>query len=285
MALNSPAIAALCQKLTKHLGTDFERDVFEASLKSLEQTGNPLRLNNFATALRELSRIVLVRLAPDQKVQNCTWYTPTQNQNGQAVITRGQRVSYAFKGGLDDGFVQNTLLVDIDLMRKDFLKALDRLSKFTHIGPAVFGVDDTTLEIVTAESLEAFISLFETIADCRAQVEVAVEEQVREALHHELLRTAVNELDELATHYQVEDTTVDTISIKILDDTQIIFSVTGNVECQFQYGSGSDVRKGDGVITNDSYPLTCDFVSDIRTPLDVSAQSNTLAVDNTSFYE
>lgn len=284
MAPTSPPIAALCQKLKARLGTDFERDIFDACLLSLNQVGNSLRLNNFATGLRELSRIVLAGLAPDQRVQNCVWYQPTTNQNGQVVITRAQRISYAVQGGLDDSFVRNTLGIDIDQMRKTFGKVVDQLSKFTHIGPATFGVSGAALDKVTQESLEAFLALFEKVSECRAEVESAVEDQVRQALHDELLRTAVSELDELATHYQVEDTGVDTISIKVLDDEQIVFHVTGTVDCQFQYGSGSDVKNGDGVITYDSYPLTCDFVSDIKKPLEVTAKSSTLAVDNTSFY-
>ncbi len=50
------------------LGDDFERKVLSAALLSLEQGENPLSLNNFATAIRELSRNVLQRLAPDNEV-------------------------------------------------------------------------------------------------------------------------------------------------------------------------------------------------------------------------
>ncbi len=39
--------------------------------------------------------------------------------------------------------------------------------------------------------------------------------------------------------------------------TQINLSVTGSVECQLQYGSSSDVRNGDGIVMDDSYPLEC----------------------------
>jgi hypothetical protein len=84
MALSSPTITGLTQKLTRYLGTDFEKGVFQASLKSLEQIDNPLRLNNFATVLRELSRVVLVRLAPDQRMQNCPWYQPARNQEARS---------------------------------------------------------------------------------------------------------------------------------------------------------------------------------------------------------
>lgn len=38
------------------LKSQFETDLFEASLASLNKTGNKLRYNNFAYSIRELSR-------------------------------------------------------------------------------------------------------------------------------------------------------------------------------------------------------------------------------------
>jgi Predicted pPIWI-associating nuclease len=61
------------ENIVKSLSTDFQQDVFDAAMKSFEDSNNPLRLNNFATALRELSRIVLSDLASDQKIQACSW--------------------------------------------------------------------------------------------------------------------------------------------------------------------------------------------------------------------
>lgn len=69
---------------------NFERDVFEAGLLSLDQLTNPLRLNHFATTLRELSRIVLVRVAPDADIKTCAWYSQGQ---GQPDVTRHQRIA------------------------------------------------------------------------------------------------------------------------------------------------------------------------------------------------
>jgi hypothetical protein len=89
---------------------------------------------------------------------------------------------------------------------------------------------------------------------------------------------------QLTTHYQVEDTQVDAVNVTVMDATRIEFSVSGYVECQFQYGSGADVRNDDGVVTNDSYPLTCEFSADIVTPLQVQVKPQTLKIDNESFY-
>ena len=271
----------LASDILSKLGTQFEKDVFEAGLLSLDQLTNPLRLNHFATTLRELSRIVLLRLAPDADIKACAWYSQAQ---GQPDITRHQRITYAVQAGLLDPFVTNTLQLDVAKMRKELLDSIKELSKFTHIGPAVFGGSGVQLDMTVTQSLEAFLAFLEMVAECRDSVENAVQDHAQQAVHDELLSKTVDELDQLATHYQVEDTQVETVNVTVMDATRIEFSVSGYVECQFQYGSGADVRNDDGVVTYDSYPLTCEFSADILTPLQVVVKSQTLKIDNESFY-
>lgn len=267
------------------LGDDLERNLLSAALLSLEQKGNPLRLNSFATAIRELSRIVLHRLAPDDEIAACSWYKPTLNQNGQTIITRADRITYAVQAGLIEDFVENTLMLDVKKMRNDLVKAVNALSKFTHITPAVFGVDGAALDDLVTDTLEALLAFLEMIDDCRDSVVSSIEIHARQALRDELLNHTIAELDELATHYNVEYAHVDTLTLASMDSASLKFSITGSVECQFQYGSSGDVSRGDGWVTHDSYPLTCDFESDAATPLDLRAVRTTLFVDNESFYE
>ncbi len=127
---------------------------------SLGQAGNPLRLNHFATTLRELSRIVLARLAPDSQISACAWYTQAP---GQPSITRAQRITYAVQAGLLDAFVRDTLQLDVDKMRRGLLNAVDELNKYTHITPAVFGVAGPPFDALVIESLEAFLGLLELV--------------------------------------------------------------------------------------------------------------------------
>lgn len=263
------------------LGTSFEKEIFNAGLLSLDQVANPLRLNHFATTLRELSRIVLKRLGPDAQIKCCGWYIQAQ---GEPEITRAQRINYAVQAGLLDGFVRNTLQLDVDKMRCDLLNAVNELSKYTHIEPVVFGITGPPLDAIVTESLEAFLAFLEMVDECRSAVETAVEDHAQQALHDELLSSTVNELDQLATHYYVEDTQIETVTVTSMDSSHIEFTVTGTVECQFQYGSSSDVRNGDGVVTADSYPLTCDFEALAASPMQVSVRGRTLKVDNDSFF-
>ena len=51
---------------------------------------NPLRLNNFAMGLRELSRIVLHDLAHDADIKACCWHDEEKNKDGAVVFTRQQ---------------------------------------------------------------------------------------------------------------------------------------------------------------------------------------------------
>jgi hypothetical protein len=73
MSVTHPLAAEILSKL----GTSFEKDVLGAGLLSLDQTANPLRLNHFATTLRELSRMVFHRLAPEREIRACGWYVQT----------------------------------------------------------------------------------------------------------------------------------------------------------------------------------------------------------------
>lgn len=69
------------ENITELISKDqFELDLYEAAVHNLSDLSNKLRFNNFAYAMRELSRHVLHRLAPSEGVLKCSWYKNlTQN--------------------------------------------------------------------------------------------------------------------------------------------------------------------------------------------------------------
>lgn len=80
-------------KIRKLLNSKFEKDLFEASLKNLEDKSNKLRFNNFSYSIRELLRHILHNLAPDNEIISCSWY---KNETGTpGIISRGERVRHA----------------------------------------------------------------------------------------------------------------------------------------------------------------------------------------------
>lgn len=50
------------------LAAGFEKQLYQAAVANLKDSTSPLRLNNFAYAMREVVRHLLARLAPDSSV-------------------------------------------------------------------------------------------------------------------------------------------------------------------------------------------------------------------------
>jgi len=70
-----------------------------------------------------------------------------------------------------------------------------------------------------------------------------------------------------------------------MDAEHVRYAGHGNVDTRLQYGSDSDVRRDDGAVSSGSYPLTCEFVVDTYSPLEISVVASSLTVDTVSFYD
>lgn len=273
-----PQVAEISQGLK-----DFPRKMFAAALKSFAQSNNPLRFNNFAMNLRELSRVMLHDLSPDKDIKACCWFKQEFNDQGKPIITRAQRIRYAVQAGLPGDFVEGTLFIDVQETTKEFNRIVDQLSKFTHVTKETFDIEQDMADQSAEEAIDVFRSLLQVIDDCRTEVHTALEESAREALNYEMIANTVQELDELATHHTVDATHIEHFELTYMGSAKIEFRASGSVDCELQYGSDMDVERDDGFRTSDNFPLTCEFEADITTPLDLKVRN--LSVDNSSFYE
>jgi hypothetical protein len=273
------------KKIAERLDNDFKKAVFDAALKSFEQVDNPLRVNNLATGLRELTRLILRDMAPDKDIEASCWYKPETNLQGKIVITRSQRIDYAIHAGLPIDFVEKTLHVDLKGTKKKFSELFEQLNKFTHIEEKTFNVDEVDAEQFAENALETFSALYETIDDCRASLQVEVEDFARNAVTDDLFNDVVSELDQLATHYTLSGVDLEDLSVDVMDSKTLAVSIAGNVDCEHQYGSDSDMARGDGAQSSGSYPFKAKYTANIAEPSKMTLVYDTLKVDNTSFYE
>lgn len=74
------------------------------------------------------------------------------------------------------------------------------------------------------------------------------------------------------------------IHVTAIDHEAIEFTAYGNLEVELQWGSNSDVNRGDGAVMRDSYPLTCKFVSKVSDPEDIEVIEDSLCVDTSSWW-
>jgi hypothetical protein len=85
---------------------------------------NPIRLNQFAAAMRELFGHTLHALAPDANVTKCEWFKRGPKTNGP---TRRQRAKYATQGGLSDDYIDE-IGVNVKHLHDAAIKAVDKMS-------------------------------------------------------------------------------------------------------------------------------------------------------------
>ena len=273
----------MIEKIKNRLPEGFERKLFLAAIGNLEDKANPLRFNNFAYATRELTRHVLKRLAPDQNVMGCNWYI--EETGKEKGVSRRQRLYYAVQGGLSDDFVQNQLNIDVLNIHKALRDAINKLSKHTHIEEATFNTGKTQVDKMVEETIAAIYEIFNTMDDCRNSLVSALWEYIDSSLIDTALSETITSIDKLATHHSIEEIYTDKVYISEIDTNFVYFMAEGSIGCELQWGSNSDLRRGDGATVEESFPFHCKLWSPVDEPTNISTDENALCVDTTSWSE
>lgn len=231
---------------------DFEKVVLGGCLRVIEDKENPVRLNFFAAGVREIFSHLLHRLAPDEKVTACPWYRPEPNTKGP---TRRQRAKYATQGGLADAFIKKAG-IDVEDLHDAAIQAVEQLNKYTHIRPGVIEQDEAKIRAFVDDALAALKGLFESFDQCRFLVSEAIFDHIDQEVVAALVAETIQNLDELASHHSIEEVCVEKIKVAEVDHEAVSFAVSGSVSVELQWGSGSDVRRGDGHVADHSFPFS-----------------------------
>ncbi len=259
---------------------DFSRTTITGAQHALGDFGNPLRLNFFSTAMRILFEHMLVTLAPVEEVVQSQWFVSEREGN---VPTRGQRIVFAIQGGLTDAFVRDTLQIDIAPIRKKLIKAVDNLSKHVH------GREDTIIEgrdeqdAAASGAIEALGNFLDTYHECRKTILDAIQDELDDTTVNALMTDTILEVDELATHHSVEEVYVGATSVCSIGAHFITYRATGTIAVGLQWGSNSDMRRGDGAEADLSFPFHCDIQVSLDDPLNIAFSETEYAVDVSSW--
>ena len=276
-----PLRTQMLAEIEKELCEGFERNLFVAAQNNLADKLNPLRLNNYSYAMRELTRHVLHRLAPDDYVISCQWYNKeTDKEKG---ITRKQRAYYAVQGGLENSYVDNILGLEVEDIHSRLVKAINNFSKFTHIEPKVFDLPESDIESLVIETTESVYGFLTTIRDCRKMIIDSLWEHIDSAVIDEALRETIIAIDELATHHVIDEVYTDKVEIYEINHEFIKFRAYGTIGCELQWGSNSDLRRGDGAVLPQSFPFACELISPVGAPEEVESIEDSLGVDTSSW--
>jgi hypothetical protein len=270
--------------LLRYVKTDFEERLLRAAFKSLHDLENDLSFNNFAYSIRELSRHILARLSPDKNVNGATWYS-SEIPDKPKGVTRAQRIKYAVQGGVTDEFIEDVLDLDIKPHIKRIIKAIDLLSKYTHIEDSTLGISLKKIYELVNATVEAFQVLFDTIELCKSRIIRRIEREIDDSLLNHSIENTFDEIDMLSTHSSVEYCLISEIRITQITESHIFLSVYGSINVRLQYGSNYDVKEGDGAVMHDSFPFTCEMIGDVNQLENFEPDIDSMNVDTSSFYE
>lgn len=265
------------EKIAASLAPGFESDLFRAALRNLDDLENPLRFNNFAYAARELVDQTLERLAPAPNVKGCPWYTQETNLNGG--VSRRQRAWYAIQGGLIDEYLAESLDLDTRSIHSSLAATLRELNKHTHVGPETFDRPAADVSHLVDQTLAAIAGLLITIEDCRNRVHGRLASSIDTAAVEEVLRETVMAIDEIAPHHSIQNVSVGLTKLLGIDEEYVHFEATGSISCILQWGSNSDVRRGDGLELPQSFPFSCELRSAVAEPDEIETVEDSLRVD------
>lgn len=269
--------------IREYLGKGFERHLYEASVKNLFDIDNPISLNSFSYSLRELISNYLHRVAPDANVQQCDWFSPTPNANGG--VTRADRIKYSIQGGLSDDFVRDVLGIDISQTVSNMVKKINILSKYTHIRPETFNLEREFVKTESKAILRAFRDALVLSNDQKSSLIEVLWNNIDESVIYTAITETVDGIDELASHHYIESVETHELEIVAINDQSVYFSAEGYVQCELQWGSDGDQRRGDGAILSTSFPFTCLLQSSVFDPYDVETDGSRFKVDNSSWHE
>ena len=271
--------------ILQHLASGFEQELFQAAIANVDDTSNKLRLNNFAYSMRELIRVVLERLAPDDEVVNAPWFEPNDKGHPDKV-TRSQRIKYAIQGWLSDDYVTNTLRIDHQDNDKELRKNIDELSKYTHVTESTFNIEQvkiTELALGVLFNVQFFLM---TVAEARYRVQRAAIDCIDNEMIEEFYYNVQNDIDILATHHEILAYMVTGINLKNQDNDTITLEVIGNVQVRLQWGSDGDMRRGDGYETEMSFPFSSTLIASYKNKQgDVHIVSRTIDINTGQFYQ
>jgi hypothetical protein len=274
----------LTQKVRGHFKLDLQRKIFDAAVKSFDHQDNPLRLNNFAFALRELGRIWLEQLAPKEKIRDCEWFAQNTDLREKDGVTRAQRAKYAVQGELHDEFVLKQLHIDVQSTVKEYLALIDELSKYGHNIEESFDIPAETAELEAIRALETFDQLSGLIQERHDSLLSSVADAAKEALPptDELFGEFDDELDPVSTQISGGDVHFESLSILSIDPDRILYQGRGRVYARLRYGSDSGVAWDQGAAIHDIYPFECSLESDTGDPLG-SIVRRSMKIDAESF--
>ncbi|WP_413494050.1 hypothetical protein [Shewanella baltica] len=265
------------QEFQSVLVTEFEKELFRASLRNYCSHGNPLRFHNFAFAMRELVLHVIDRRAPNDKVVKASWY---EVESETFEVTRRQKLKFCAQGYLADAYLDVYDLEEVNDSIKEFLKKFNFFNKYTHITekhfrpcPNKFYADMKYITQLSQEVIEEMALLENYVVN-------RVEGYIQDEIFDKVVNNFPYELSILASNVIIEETHPEKLEIVAIGEYKVVINVLGTVYVSQEYGKGEDF-----VAMSNNYPFTVTLDVSVSDPSDIGLDAEDIKVDTSSWFE
>ncbi len=265
------------QEFQSVLVTEFEKELFRASLRNYCSHGNPLRFHNFAFAMRELVLHVIDRRAPNDKVVKASWY---EVESEKFEVTRRQKLKFCAQGYLADTYLDVYDLEEVNDSIKEFLKKFNFFNKYTHITekhfrpcPNKFYADMKYITQLSQEVIEEMALLENYVVN-------RVEGYIQDEIFDKVVNNFPDELSILASNVIIEETHPEKLEIVAIGEYKVVINVLGTVYVSQEYGKGEDF-----VAMSNNYPFTVTLDVSVSDPSDIGLDAEDIKVDTSSWFE
>ncbi|WP_186372916.1 hypothetical protein [Yersinia alsatica] len=265
------------QKFESHLETDFERELFRASLRNYASHGNPLRFHNFAFSLRGLIDHIVKRKSPDDNVKKAPWYV---REHEHYEVSRKQHLKYCAQMKISNEYLGEEFLEQLDDEIRCMLKLYATLNNFTHINEKSLHPNPQRFFEDAKSLLETASTILSGIESCKSELIDTLEEKIQKAVISTAVSSIPEDLITIANHAWVDYTEVENFGITSIDDEFIHIYASGTAYVTQEYGP-----KNDGATIEEDYPFTLRMVSHLDSPETFEVISDALEVDTSSWYD
>ena len=270
----------LCSRLAPYSG--HLEIILRGALKSYRDAGNSLRFVIAGTALRELLREFLAAVAPDEDVKNAPWFQA--DKTSKSGVTRRHRIDYAIFKNLTLDKFPKTFSEQADEIASQLLKHIGELSALTHVTEDVLGKSYTDAAPLLASVMQQFILLVCAIKTSKILIKQDIAVDIQTHLDDIFTADFFDELDCLSSHTHLQGASDVAVGELTFDEEWIEFSGTGSVDCDLQWGSDGDVKRGDGAESSASFPFKFSGKAPISDPSQIEIKRESISVDTSSFY-
>ena len=272
--ITDPSFCVLCSDA-------LEKDILRTAYATLNNFHDPLRANLFAFTIRELMRIIMERLAPDDEIKKTSWFQVSRQSRkpDDQGVWRKQRYRYSITGYISDATIGRNPQLNTDDACNTLASISGDLSKYAHISAGTYNLGDAKITEFQKNVEDKVISFAEKFNRTKAEIHKIVWMLIQDTILEDVVEKIPSDLDTLSSATSVDDVSVGDIKpYNIGGETFTIYG-TGSIGVELNYGGGN---RRNGLTVDDSYPLT--FSADINGE-DLTVEEVEVSVDNISFYE